>query len=138
MSIWERFDNIASADEVAEEINKFKPIEAGTYNMTLEKLEAGESKAGLPMVKGQFRTMENKAVFYNQMLQNMNYPEMTASNIAKAVDFVGKLLGEEIVYSTMGNFAKEIERVQTGEIYSVRVTYGKKDLDMKFPILNIE
>lgn len=136
-NLWARFEGIAGTDEVATERAKFAPLEVGTYNMKLEKIEAGESTQGLPMLKAQFRTDSNRVVFYNQLLQNINMPEMTAANIAKAVEFVGSLVGAAIEYTSMGRLARDIENVQTGKMYSVKVTYGKKDESQKYPILTI-
>ena len=137
MNAWERFNTIANTDEVATAQAQFKPLDEGTYAMKLEKIEAGTSKSGLPMLKAQLRTDTNKVVFYNQMLQNLNNPEMTATNIAKAITFVGALNGREIEFTNLGTFADDVSKTPTGEMYSVKVTYGKKDTEHQFANLTI-
>lgn len=136
-NLWDRFDGIASVGEVEEAKAKYAPIEAGTYKMTLEKIEASESREGLPMVKGQFRTAENKVVFYNQMLQNLNYPQMTAVNVAEAVTFVSGLLGREVQFAGLSKLATLISEIPTGDIHTINVSYGKKDTEMKYPKLKV-
>lgn len=137
-NVWDRFEGIASTEEVNEAKKKFTPIDAGVYDMALEEITPAESKEGLPMVKGKFRTVEgNKVVFYNQMLQNLNYPNMTSANIAEAVSFVSGLLGEEIEFTGLGALAKTIETIPTGGIYSIKVSYGQKDIEMKYPRLKV-
>ena len=137
-NLWERFEGIAKPEEVEAAKSQFEPLPAGLYEMTLESIEAGESKDGLPMLKGKLRTSENRVVFYNQMLQNLNFPNMTAVNIGEAVTFVSGLLGEEVDFQGMGAFGELIPTIPVGGTYSVRLTYGKNDTDMKFPKLRIE
>jgi hypothetical protein len=133
-SVWDRFDSIASTEEVSEAKARFESPEAGNYEAVLEKLEPAESKDGLPMLKGSFRAVEGgKLLFYNQMLQNLNYPALTASNIADAVTFVGALLQEDIAYEGMAKFAEQVASVKTGGVYTINISYGKKDLENKFP-----
>lgn len=133
--IWERFNDIASTDEVADAQAQFVPIEVGTYSMKLEELKADETKDGLPTIKGRFRTDTNKIVYYNQTLQNLNYPDMTATNIARAVDFISVLLNQTVKFKNLGDFADIIDSVPVGGFHTVEVTFGKKDVDHKFPVL---
>lgn len=138
MSVWERFDDIASVDEVVDAKNKFTPIEAGEYEVALEELKPDENKDGLPMLKGKFRILDsNRFVFYNQNLQNLNYPDMTASMIADAVNFVGNLMDEEIEYKGLTDLAQKVESITLGEVYKIKVFYGTKDLEMKFPKIKV-
>jgi hypothetical protein len=137
-NLWDRFDDIASAEEVAEAKSTYEPIQAGDYKAKLEELTPAESQNGLPMLKGKFRTLEgNKVIFYNQMLQNLNAPNMTAVNIAEAVSFVGAVLGEEVEFKGLSALAELIQTIPMGGEYTVRVSYGKKDAEMKFPKLKI-
>jgi len=138
-SVWERFDTIATPTEVNEAKSKFEPIEAGVYNVILEELAPSESKNGLPMLKGKFRTTEgNKTIFYNQMLQNVNNTEMTAVNIAEAVKFMSGITGEDIEFTGLSALAETVEKVTLGNEYVIDVSYGKKDLvDMKFPKIRV-
>lgn len=138
MGVWDRFDAIASADEVENAKTQFAPLDAGDYEMVLEEIEPTESANGLPMLKGKFRTVEGgKVVFYNQMLQNLNAPNMTAVNIAEAVTFVSGLLGEDIKFEGLAKFAEVVSGITVGETYTVNVSYGKKDLERKFAKLKI-
>ena len=138
MSIWERFDGIVSKDEVAEAKTQFSPIEVGDYKVILEELAPAESKQGLPMLKGKFRiASNNRILFYNQNLQNLNYPQMTAVNIAEAVDFLGGLLDEEVEFVGFSELENTVKSVPIGGAYKVNVSYGKKDYEMKFPKIRI-
>jgi hypothetical protein len=137
--VWERFDTIATPTEVNEAKSKFEPPEAGVYNVILEELAPSESKNGLPMLKGKFRTTEgNKTIFYNQMLQNVNNTEMTAVNIAEAVKFMSGITNDEIEFTGLSALAETVEKVTLGNEYVIDVSYGKKDLvDMKFPKIRV-
>lgn len=136
-NVWDRFNGIASADEVTEAKSKFEPPIAGDYVAKLESIEPSENRDNLPMLKGQFRTLENKILFYNQNLQNVSAPQMTAVNIAEAVTFISGLLGEEITFAGMSDFAEKVKSVPVGGQYKIRVSYGKKDLEQKFPKLKV-
>ena len=138
MSIWERFEGIASTEEVQEAKSQFSPIIAGDYKVMLEGILPSESKNGLPMLKGKFRTVEgNRVIFYNQTLQNLSNPQMTAVNIAEAVTFVGGLLGEDVDFNGLGALASLVETIPTGVEYMVNVSYRNNDYEMKFPKLKI-
>jgi len=137
-SIWERFDTIVTPEEVVEAKVQFAPIPAGKYLMRLEEITPAESKDGLPMLKGKFRIVAtNRIVFYNQMLQNLNYPDMTKFNISEAVTFVEGLIKEEIDYVGLSQLEEIVKSIPLGEEYMIEVSYGKKDLEMKFPKLKI-
>jgi hypothetical protein len=147
-NLWERFDGIVTATEVDEVVKSFAPLVAGEYEGKLEELVAGESKSGLPMLKGKFRLATNRVVFYNQVLQNANNPAFTAMNVAKAVNDVGFILGEEIEFTTLGEFAGLVMGM-TGmdgkvlpefadKVLKLKISYGKNDLEMKFPIVSVE
>lgn len=138
MGLWERFDDIANADEVKEAKFENTPLQAGTYTMTLQEIKAAESKNGLPMIKGVFRLDNNRPVYYNQMLQNLNYPDLTAKNIAEALNFISGLIGEEIDYNGLSDLERIIDGIEAGLVASINVTYGKKDYEQKFPILKVE
>lgn len=147
MSLWERFDSIVDATEVEELKNSFAPLEAGVYEAKLEELVAGESKQGLPMLKGKFRLMNNRIVFYNLPLQNVNYPDMTAKNVAKAVADVSVLLGEEVKFESLGSFGGLVTTMSDIEgkllpafaekIFEIKLSYRKNDLEMKFPEIKV-
>lgn len=137
-NLWERFENIVSKDEVADVKAQFEPIEAGDYKVILENIEPSESKAGLPMLKGKFRMIDNnRIVFYNQMLQNLNNPQMTAVNVNEANNFINALTGEDIEFDTLGKLAERVTNISVGGVYTITVSYGKKDFDMKFPKIKI-
>ncbi len=138
-NIWERFDAIASPEEVQKSIEEssFQPFDVGDYDVVLEEIAPSESNQGLPMVKGKFRTMDNRVMFYNQMLQNINNPQMTAVNIAEAVRFISALVGEEITFTSLSALASKIQEAPIGSTYKVRLSYGKKDTERRFPKLQI-
>lgn len=136
-NLWTRFDDIAKPEEVESAKSSFTPIDAGRYVAVLEKIEAGESQQGTPMLKVQFRTDTNKMIFYNQVLQNLSNPDITASNIAKASSFVDSLTGESVAFTGLGAFAERIGQIEVGKTYEVQVSYGKKDLECKFAIVRV-
>lgn len=140
-NVWDRFEGIATPDEIKVAKDKFKPLDPGRYKMVLVSIEAGENKSGLPKVGGKLKTVEGaKLQFYNQNLQNVSNPDMTAVNIAEAVTFVGGLLGEDLEFTTLGQFAQDIERCNQdcqGSVYTIDVSYGKNDGEMKFPKFKI-
>ena len=137
-NIWERFENIVSKDEVADVKAQSTPLEPGEYLMILESIEPGESKSQLPMLKGQFRMVDgNRKVYYNQMLQNVSNPKMTAVNVNEAVRFVEGLIGEEIEFDGLGGLAKIVENIPAGGTYNINVSYGKSDYEQKFAKLKV-
>lgn len=137
-NLWERFDSIASKDEVETAKAQFSPLPAGEYAVVLESVEAAESKDGLPMLKAKLRVVENnRVIFHNQMLQSLNYPNMTAVNIAEAIDFLSKVTGQDVEFEGLGKLAQFISEVPVGGEYKVKVSYGKNDLDQKFPKVKV-
>lgn len=154
-NIWERFDSIASSEEVKdatvkakESEHNFKPLEAGKYNVTLESIEAGETQQGTPMMKTKLRTIEgNRVIFFNSFLQSVSNPEWTASNIANAMLFVTGVRQDDSEFTTLGAFATLLDGMtaknEDGEIigvfdkwkapFTVDLFYGKNDLEMKYP-----
>lgn len=137
-NIWDRYESIASVEEVSASKAKYAPIEAGDYEVVLESIKPAENKNGLPMIKGMFVMLEGgRKIPYNQNLQNVSNPAYTADNIYDATVFIGCLLGEEVVYAGMVDFAAKIESIPTGTNYTLNVSYGKKDLERKFPRLKV-
>lgn len=137
-NLWARFEGIAKPDEVMDAKAQFTPVEEGVYRARLEELAPAESKNGLPMLKGRMRLVDsNKVVFYNQMLQNLNYPDMNARNIAEAVEFVSGILEEEIEFTGLGAFADLITQIPMGTEHVVEVSYGKNDFEKRFTQLKI-
>lgn len=141
MGIWDNFNDIASIDEVKDGVNEVKyqnePLPVGDYIMTLQEIAPSESKNGLPMIKGVFRLDNNRPVFYNQMLQNLNYPNLTALNIAEAVNFLSGLIGEEIEYTGLSQLEEIVNSLESGIVAEINVSYGKNDFEQKFPKLKI-
>lgn len=136
-NVWERFESIASADEILSAKLQSAPLEEGDFKMTLMEIAPSESKEGLPKVAGKFMMESGRTVFYNQMLQNLNSPQMTSVNIAEAVTFYEGLTGESYEFTTLGKFATDIESIVAGEDYIINVSYGKKDLDKKYAKLKV-
>lgn len=135
---WARFDDIAKPEEVMEAKAQFEPIEVGVYKMRLEEIKPTESKKGLPMLAGKFRLIKsNRVLFYNQMLQNLNYPHMTTVNVVEAVAFIGQLVGEEIEFTGLGNLGEIVMAIPVNSEYHIEVTYGDKDYEKSFPKLRV-
>lgn len=137
-NIWDRFDTIATPSEVKAEESRFTPIPAGRYQARLSKIAPAETQSGLPMLKGEFIRSDNGGrIFYNQTLQNINKPEITARNIATACAFVSKLAGEDVVYSGMSSLANFINNIAVGGEYILDISYGDKDFEHKFAKIKI-
>lgn len=137
-NMWERFNNIAKAEEVVETRSQIKPIEPGKYIAKLEEIEAGTSQGGLPMLKTKFRTYENKVVYYNIFLQNANSEKATRYNIAKATNFIEDVLGEDIEFTTLGELGEIVAGIETGMDYEIVVTFDdERDADHKYPQVRI-
>ena len=105
----------------------------------LELLEPSESEKHIPMLKSRFRMKSNnRIVFYNLMLQNISKPEMTAVNIAEAVNFINSLTGEDYSFTNLGEFAQYISTLMVvGREYTIQISYGAKDVDQKFPKVKV-
>ena len=136
-SIWDRFEGIVKAEEVVEAKAQALPLEEGTYEMTLVSIEAGETQSGLPAMKAQFKMGTGKIVYFTQVLQNLNYPNLTSVNIAKACEMIEGLTGEEYSFSTMGDMADTISSIPLDVNYIVEVTYDAKDIVKKYPKLKV-
>lgn len=136
-NVWDRFESIVKAEEVVEARSSFEPLDEGEYEVKLESIEAGESKSGLPMMKVKLRTKENRVIFFNQMLQNINYPRMNALNVATANAFVNGLRGEDITFTTLTELADRIATTELDKEYIVKLSYGNKDTERSFPKITI-
>lgn len=136
-SIWERFDDIASPEDVLEAKAKHDPVKAGAYDVVLEELETTENQNGDPMIKGRFRTKDNKLVFYNQNLIATGYDKLTAQNIATAWAFIEKLMGEELPYTKLSDFLIVVPKVPLGSEHRIEVSYKAKDVEQRYPIVKI-
>lgn len=142
-SVWERFNEIEGADSnaVDEARSQFEPIGEGDYKVRLEGLVASESKSGLPMVKGRFRIIEgereNSIIFYNQVIQNLNYPSITALNISKVMTLVSGILGETIDFTGLVDLEKLLNDIEEGIEFMLNVTYDAKDTEKSFPQLRV-
>jgi len=133
-SVWERFDDIATAEEVEEAVSQFQNPKVGEYKVTLEAIEATENKDGLPMVKIKFKDVEsNKTMYYNQNLQNINYPDMTKVYIAEVVEMIGGLCREEVKFEGLIKLADKIKSIKMGGISKIKVSYAKKDVEENYP-----
>ena len=64
---------------------------------------------------------------------------MTAGNIARALDFVGKIIGEDIKFTSLGDFAELIENIKINPdvTYVIEVSYADKDTEHKFAQVKI-
>ena len=132
-SVWERFDDIATAEEVEEAVSQFQNPKVGEYKVTLEAIEATENKDGLPMVKIKFKDVEsNKTIYYNQNLQNINYPNMSKVYIGEVLEMVGGLCREEIKFQGLIKLADKINSMKMGGISKIKLFYDKKDIEEKY------
>lgn len=136
-TIWDRFEGIVKAEKVVEAKAQAQPLEVGTYEMKLVNLEAGETQAGMPALKAQFKMGTGKIVYYTQVLQNLNYPNLTAVNIAKACEMISGLTGEDYEFTSLGAMAQKVSEIPLDVDYIIEVTYESKDVDKKYAKLKI-
>lgn len=136
-NVWDRFNNMVNAEEVVETKAKFENPDEGVYTVILEEIKPDVNTKGMPMLKGRFRSNDNKVIFYNQNLQSQN-PQYTPMNVAFAVGFVEQLIGEDINFTSLGEFANLVSGIQTGGQYKLKVSYKPEHLaEKKFPKLEI-
>ena len=65
---------------------------------------------------------------------------MTAINIAEAVNFLSGIARDDVEFVSLSQFADDIVSIglgNKGEQYTIAVSYGKKDTEMKYPKLKI-
>lgn len=142
-NVWERFENVAKAEDVLEKVNQRKPLLEGDYEVTLESIVPGETRNGDPMIKGVFVTRDvanykgGRKIYYNQTLVIPAYPKLTDQNIADAVIFLSDLTGKEFKFEGMTKFAGAISDIEVGTEHTIRVTYDDKDKEQKFPKLSV-
>lgn len=139
-SIWERFDNIATADEVREEQKKvFTPLDEGVYRVILTAMKAGETQGGSPQMQSEFQLKDGgRKIWYNESLEVPNYPSLTAKNIAHVVTFIGDILGKPFDFESVSKLGGIIDSVPLNGEYEVEVSYAKKDIDTKkYPKLKV-
>jgi hypothetical protein len=137
-SVWERFDNVAKAEDVLEAVNQRKPLLEGDYEVKLVSVKMAETRNGDPMVKGVFKDKTTgRDIYYNQNLIVPAYPNLTDQNIADAVIFLSDIVGEEVPFKKMSQFAEEISKIEVGTEHTIRVTYADKDKDMKYPKFSV-
>lgn len=136
MSVWEKFENIVTAEEIAELSSKGyeKPAE-GKHTVELLSVEPSETSNGVPIVKFRYADVDTHTqIFASMFLQNMNYPEGTAREINKVLAVLRKL-GNPIEFVSMADLEKRIMETKLGGKYEINVTY--KDAGKKYPIVEI-
>lgn len=142
-NVWERFENVAKAEDVLEKVNQRKPLLEGEYEVILESITPDKTKKGDPMIKGVFVTKEvgnykgERTIYYNQTLVIPAYPKLTDQNIADAVIFLSDLTGTDFKFDGMIKFADAISNIEVGTEHTIRVSYDDKDKDQKFPKLSV-
>lgn len=142
-NVWERFENVAKAEDVLEKVNQRKPLLEGDYEVTLESITPSETKNGDPMIKGVFVTRETgnykggRKIYYNQTLIVPAYPKLTDQNIADAVIFLSDLTGTDFKFEGMTKFASAISDIEVGTEHTIRVSYDDRDKDQNFPKLSV-
>lgn len=137
-NVWERFEGIASVEEVKGMKNAYAPIPSGVYECVLNKLEPSENKNGLPMMKGMFTIIEGgRRIFVNQNLQSVD-PKYTPANIERARAMLATITGEDFDFAGLTDLAERILRAPIGEKFMVKVSYKDTDTDMKYPNVTVE
>ena len=111
-----KFDEQIDKEQLQKDIHEaeenggggFKEVTAGTYIVSLENLELGETKDGRPMLKGMFRILEGEfkksCLFYNRVLFGT---KNDANMIASAVGFLKTLepAVDPVVFESYSQFA---------------------------------
>ena len=137
-NIWERFESIAKPEDVMEAKSQFETTKPGVYKMLLESIEPSENRNGLPMLKAKFRhTEDNKLTFLNLNLQVLNQQWLTDKNIAEAITLVSGILGEQIEFTGMTDFANLLMEIPIGSEHLIEVSYEARDTAQSYPKLTV-
>ena len=98
MSIWERFEGMATADEVAEaKENVFDRPSAGEHIVELLSIEASETAQGVPIVNFKFRDIDSNQKYKHSMfLTSASNPEYTPKNIVGVMNFAKAVTRNEL------------------------------------------
>jgi len=137
---WDRFEGIVQAEEVVKAQASFAPVEAGDYNVKLEKFDVGENEFDNmnPQIKCSFRMESNRILFADQALQLTAYPDMTAMLIGIGNDMTNRVRGEKVPFTTLGELASRVETAEVGGSYKVNVSYKVKNgVPSKYPTIKI-
>lgn len=136
MGVWEKFDTIVTKEQIEEVSNrKFDKPKAGQHNVELLAVEATETSTGLPIVKFNFRDIDNRQFINSSMfLTNQYYPERTPQEINRVLAALRKL-GNKIEFTTMSDLEKAINSTEVGGQYVVDLKY-RKESD-KYPIFEV-
>lgn len=78
-NVWSEFNDSIDNDQIQKDIdaaskNQFKEVPAGTYRVSVDKMEPKVAKSGNPMCSIQFKILrgefKNSRIFYNQVVHN--------------------------------------------------------------------
>lgn len=130
-ALFERFNNMFDTTGLAEDLNnmgttEFVEVPHGDYEVSIEKLELGESKKQLPQIKVWFKILtgdfKGQRIFMNQNVDSKY-------GLHNANEFMNSLQsGEAVVFENFvqyGNMVASIfEAVQS---YEYHLAYGQND-----------
>lgn len=138
-NVWERFDRTVDAEKVMDTKSQFKKLPVGTYKAVLLSINADTDKNGMAMIKAKFRIKSNnRVVSYNHSLQSLNYPQYNDSNTAKGVSFFEDLTGRDYEFTSLGQFADDIDNLECETEHILDVNYDlKKDPEQKWAKISI-
>lgn len=136
MSIWEKFENIVSPEEMEQfSKKKFEKPKAGEHDVELLAVEATESSNGLPLVKFTFKDIKNRQFINCTMfLTNQFYPERNAQEMGRVLAVLYKL-GNSIEYVNMTQLERDINSTEVGGTYKINLTYRNETT--KYPNFEI-
>lgn len=136
-NVWDRFETIVTPDEIKDAAeNTFEKLEEGDHVVTLLAAEPAETQGGAPIVKFKFKVDKTKRLFSHSMfLTNMNYPERTANEIVKVINFLRDLTGKEYSFTSMSELARYILNIEVGNSYEINAHY--RTPETKYPEIRI-
>lgn len=136
-NVWDRFETIVTPEEIKKaEDNTFLKLDEGNHFVELVSVEPAETQTGSPIAKFTFKDRKtNRKIMHSMFLTNMNYPEYTAREIVKVMNFLQDLTGKEYAFTSMGALANYIGTVEVGKIYEINAHY--RTPETKYPEIKI-
>lgn len=148
-----RFDDLYDVEDLKKNLEEIKQngtgdfpeIPVGKYEVKVEKIELGASKAGAPMGKIQFRIVEGdykkSCLFYNQVLvgKNKETGELTTFGLHNFNQFLKSLAPSddiEVVFEDFDQYADLLlDIAEDVETLTYDVQYGKNGDYPTFKVL---
>lgn len=145
MSIWERFEGMATADEVAEaKENTFDKPTLGEHIVEIIGIEASETAQGVPILNFKFRdTATDQKYRHGMFLTSASNPQYTPQNIVAAMNFAKNVTKSELpTFTSFIKLEADIAALPLGgkSVIMVTARENSKYVDINFarPFFEVE